>query len=204
MPDDPGRQGREKVGKAVMVKQIPNLLTCLRIIGGFSLFFIAPMGTLFFAVYTLCAFTDALDGFLARKLNATSELGSKLDTVSDVTLYGVAFVRLVPMLWPMLPMGIWYGAMAVVAARILIYIYAAFKFRRFAPLHTYLNKLCSAMIFLAPYILLWLGKEGMTVYCWVLLAEAVAATVDELVIHVTKKTYTTDVHTLLEARKKEE
>lgn len=204
MPDDPGRQGREKVGKAVMVKQIPNLLTCLRIIGGFSLFFIAPMGTLFFAVYTLCAFTDALDGFLARKLNATSELGSKLDTVSDVTLYGVAFVRLVPMLWPMLPMGIWYGAMAVVAARILIYIYAAFKFRRFAPLHTYLNKLCSAMIFLAPYILLWLGKEGMTVYCWVLLAEAVVATVDELVIHVTKKTYTTDVHTLLEARKKEE
>lgn len=204
MPDNPGRHGREKVGKAVMVKQIPNLLTCLRILGGFSLFFIAPMGTTFFVVYTLCAFTDALDGFLARKLDATSELGSKLDTISDVTLYGVAFVRLVPMLWPMLPMGIWYGAMAVVAARVLIYIYAGFKFRRFAPLHTYLNKICSAMIFLAPYVLLLLGEGVMRAYCWILLAEAVAATVDELVIHVTRRTYTTDVHTLLEARKKEE
>ena len=66
-------------------KYIPNLVTITRIIScicGATLF---TLGNIPLAIssYVYGAVSDAFDGFLARKLNAVSETGKKLDAVSD-------------------------------------------------------------------------------------------------------------------------
>ena len=73
------------MSKDKIIKQIPNILTISRIVGSILLAFIAPV--LGIGLTTACvaalALTDLFDGFLARKLKATSELGGKLDAISD-------------------------------------------------------------------------------------------------------------------------
>lgn len=75
----------EKTFKEKMKKRIPNLLTKSRVIAPFL---IAPASI--FGNFTIAAIiaglfglTDAFDGHLARKWNATSEYGRLLDTISD-------------------------------------------------------------------------------------------------------------------------
>ena len=78
---------------------IPNLLTLLRI------FLIPVLVILYYwatnnrelliaGVFLLAAVTDWLDGFLARKLNATSALGAFLDPVADKLIVSTALVLL--------------------------------------------------------------------------------------------------------------
>ena len=66
-------------------KQIPNLFTASRL---FAPFFIIPSALLgnlpLTAIFvTSFALTDAADGYFARKYNATSEFGRKLDALTD-------------------------------------------------------------------------------------------------------------------------
>lgn len=72
------------------MKQLPNALSCLRIAMSLTLPFITGRPFLFAAVYILCGVTDALDGYLARRLNAQSALGARLDTIGDSAFFGAA------------------------------------------------------------------------------------------------------------------
>lgn len=65
--------------------QIPNILTRSRILAPFILVPCALIGNFALATVlaTLLGLTDFLDGFLARKWNATSNYGQKLDAISD-------------------------------------------------------------------------------------------------------------------------
>lgn len=67
------------------MKHIPNILTSLRIISvPFIVYlFIANHIWITILLIILMAVTDLLDGFIARKFNAVSELGAKLDAVCD-------------------------------------------------------------------------------------------------------------------------
>ena len=83
-----------------MKKKIPNLLTVFRI------FLIPVLVVVYFwsskyraelvtGVFVLAAITDWLDGYLARKMNATSKLGAFLDPVADKLIVSSALVLLV-------------------------------------------------------------------------------------------------------------
>jgi cardiolipin synthase len=48
-----------------------------------------------FVLFTLLAFTDYLDGYLARKLNQQSELGALLDPIADKVLVAALILTLV-------------------------------------------------------------------------------------------------------------
>ena len=79
---------------------IPNLLTLFRIglipvLVVFYFWKIEIRAELVTAVFVLAALTDWLDGFLARKLNATSALGAFLDPVADKLIVSSALVLLV-------------------------------------------------------------------------------------------------------------
>lgn len=78
---------------------IPNQLTLLRIllIPVFVLVFYLPYewnNLVACIIFTLAAITDALDGYLARKLNQISSLGAFLDPVADKLMVAVALVLL--------------------------------------------------------------------------------------------------------------
>ena len=94
------RVNMDKLRMKVPRMNIPNLLTWLRIfiIPFFVLIFYMPFQWHFFVsalLFAIAAFTDWLDGYLARKLKQVSPLGEFLDPVADKLIVAVALVLLV-------------------------------------------------------------------------------------------------------------
>ncbi len=79
---------------------IPNLLTSFRIllIPVFVTVFYLPVAwanQVASIIFIIAAITDWFDGYLARRLNQTSEFGAFLDPVADKLMVAVALVLLV-------------------------------------------------------------------------------------------------------------
>lgn len=76
--------------KGRRVRQIPNILTFMRILAPF---FIIPVAVIknvkLIAIFVVFfSLTDAIDGFIARRFNFVSELGKDLDAVCDKVFAG--------------------------------------------------------------------------------------------------------------------
>lgn len=71
-----------------MKKYVPNMLTFLRIIFTPFVIFLGLTNhyIALIVVAAIIAFTDAVDGFLARRWHVVSELGAKLDAIADKML----------------------------------------------------------------------------------------------------------------------
>lgn len=173
-----------------MKHRLANYITCIRIIGTVGLLWLEPQSPVFFMVYTLTGLTDVLDGYIARKTNTTSALGAKLDSIADLLFYAVMLGKLLPILWVRLPVGIWYAIGAILCVRLLGYVVAAVKYRQFASLHTYLNKLAGLAVFAVPYILLLPVAVPL---CWGVCAIAGMAAIEELLIHMRNSTYRANI-----------
>ena len=89
------------------MKYIPNVLSFSRIILSIVLFYLNPEKLPFILIYIICGITDVLDGFIARKINATSEFGAKLDSVADVIIISVILFKFIPILKLNFYMMIW-------------------------------------------------------------------------------------------------
>ena len=68
-----------------MKRQIANIITGCRIFGSTLLLFFPAFSLSFYITYTLCGFSDMIDGTIARKTNSTYKFGSQLDTIADLT-----------------------------------------------------------------------------------------------------------------------
>jgi len=103
---------------------IPNILTLTRIavIPVFVLVFFLPFDLarpISAAIFAVAAFTDWLDGYLARKLNQTSRFGAFLDPVADKLMVAVALILLVNSehsLWLALPAIVIIGREIAISA----------------------------------------------------------------------------------------
>ncbi len=80
-----------------MVKEkifnVPNALSFYRIlVFPLVLYFLISGQERIFAIF-LCInlFTDALDGFIARKFNLSTKFGARLDSIADIGTYILAF-----------------------------------------------------------------------------------------------------------------
>lgn len=109
--------------------------------------FFALPSTGFYVVYTFGGLTDAVDGTVARKLKLESEFGAKLDSVADLLFYAVMLLKLLPHLIRLLPAWLWWSVGAVLAIRAAAYVSAFCRYKRFASLHTWLNKATGACAF---------------------------------------------------------
>ncbi len=165
---------------------IPNVITALRIVGAAGLFFTEVMSVAFYVIYSLCGLTDVLDGFIARLTKTTSDLGAKLDSVADLLFYSAMLIKLLPFLWINLPQWIWVLVGVILVVRIASYLVAAIKYRKFASLHTYLNKLTGAVLFAVPY---FMGFKAFFGVCLTVCIVAGAASAEELFLHLSSKEY---------------
>ncbi len=165
---------------------IPNIITSVRILGTFSLFFIKPFSLAFFVIYTLSGISDIMDGFAARKLGAESELGTKLDSIADLFFYAVMLIKIFPTLFDILPRAIWIAVGCIILIRLCSYTVAAVKYHRFSSLHTYLNKLTGIIIFIVPYFVKLPCGPAL---CIAVCAVAALAAIEELIIHIKSKEY---------------
>ena len=145
--------------KTRCLRALPNALSLLRLTGAATLAFL-PVGAGFWAVYLLCGLSDMLDGALARRLKAESELGSKLDSLGDLAFVIVCAVRLLPGL----ELAAWAWAWIGIIAAVKLLCFAAAK----EIPHTKLNKLTGACLFaLLPVVSLWEHDYTVAFLCTV-------------------------------------
>jgi len=139
---------------------LPNLLSCFRLLLVPTLLVLAWSGCSQFFVGCLMAslLTDCVDGFLARRFNAASELGAKLDSWADFATYLV------------LPVCGWWlrpDVLRTEALSLLIVIcfylaavgFGFLKYRRLTSYHTWSSR---AVAVLASIVVLtfFLGGPG--------------------------------------------
>ena len=148
------------------VVTIPNLLTCLRmaLIPVFaSLLFYGYSGWALF-VFLVAGISDGVDGFVARRFNQESELGTIIDPIADKLLMTGAFIVLAlpNVLHPtrFLPVPFWVIA-AVIGRDVLIVTVAGainvmtgfhgFKPSWLGKLSTFVQVVAVALILLAAF-----------------------------------------------------
>lgn len=168
---------------------LPNCITALRIMGTLLLLFTVPLSVIFFVVYVLCGVSDVLDGWIARATNNSTEFGAKLDSIADLLFYLVMLIKLLPVLWRLFPSWIWYMVGGVLLLRLASYITAAVKFKRFASVHTRLNKLTGAAVFLIPFFIM---LPCAVLYCSGVCILAGIASAQELLLHICRDEYRTN------------
>ena len=141
-----------------MAMNIPNSLSLFRIIAAPFLLLSGwlEMPTLFFVLFGLMLLSDVLDGFIARMLDQTSEVGARLDSYGDILTY-LSTPLAAWWLWPELLKSEIYYIIAVIIIYILPAFFALAKFGKLASYHTWITKI-SAVLMSAGVVML-LGFE---------------------------------------------
>ena len=182
------------------MKHLPNLITLSRILSSLALLPIHAYSQAFFVIYTYCGISDILDGALARMLHCNDESGARLDSIADVLFYTVTAFKIMPALCRKLTTLIWCVIAAAALLRIISYATAAIKYRRFASLHTYMNKLTGFLVFTVPYIIFLPFARP---FCLIISVVAVIAAAEELIIHIRTHQYCADRKTLFMTEEKD-
>ena len=134
-----------------MKKHIANIITGSRIVFSLPLLFIPLSSALFYILYLFCGLTDMIDGTIARKTDAVSNFGARLDTASDFVFMAVCVVKLLPFINLSTWLWIWIAVIAIIK---VINIVLGFVLRKkLVALHTVLNKTTGLLLFLLPLTL---------------------------------------------------
>jgi cardiolipin synthase len=157
---------------------LPNLLCVLRmlLVVPVALWILDGRHPAVMALFAIAAFTDALDGFLAKRFNWTSELGKHLDPLADKVLLVTVFVCLsitgdVPWLLT-----------AHVLLRDLVIVFGAIVFRAlFGPLNG--NPTVASKFNTLTQIVFCLAVVSTSAYHWP--ADAVVTALGALVVVTT-------------------
>ena len=150
---------------ARVLPNLPNLICVLRIllIYPVALWILQGRYAEVMGLFALAAFTDALDGFLAKRFGWTSELGKVLDPTADKLLLVTVFVCL-----SVVGLVPWWLT-ALVILRDLVILFGALTFiRLFGPLRgsptavSKFNTLCQIVFCLAVVATAAGGWPGAT------------------------------------------
>jgi CDP-diacylglycerol--glycerol-3-phosphate 3-phosphatidyltransferase len=137
------------------IYSIPNILSLLRlglvpVLVGLAL---AGLGDVFLFILVISLMSDVLDGYLARKLNQTSELGAKLDSWGDVLTYASMILGLY-LIWPVIfaeQAAYLFAAMMSFTVPVVL---ALRKFGAYPSYHTWGAKAAAVLIAPAYYVLI--------------------------------------------------
>jgi cardiolipin synthase len=105
---------------------LPNFLTLVRIVA-IPFFLVLLASQLYFdalLVFILGGVTDALDGFIARRMNQKTSLGAILDPVADKLLLMSSFI----MLGMMGSIPLWLMVLVVSRDTVILFGYVAISF----------------------------------------------------------------------------
>ena len=192
-------------------KHLPNIVSCIRIAGTFSLPFLmweswetqitipfinktfSDVPIVWVLAYLILLSTDKLDGTLARRLKAESELGATLDVVGDIlvlvmgaTLCFVRFVRDNLEVWQF---WLYVGMMIVaVLGRVFVFILSRNYHGKGNMLHSYFQKAFT----IACYISIFFWAFLRTIPEWSiysLMVICIYATIDESIYCVRTAKY---------------
>lgn len=139
-------------------RQLPNRLSMSRLLLVPVLLTTAwfRKADLFLLLFAVSLFTDFLDGFLARRLQAQSEWGARLDSWADACSW-ICFTCCAMWLWPQKfeAMQLWIGTALI--CFLIPGLYGLVKYHRLPGFHTYSAKL--AMAGMGVAVLLYFGWD---------------------------------------------
>ncbi len=159
-----------------------NVITLIRIGLAISLLFIRKYSPLFLILYSICGFTDILDGYIARKTKTESNFGARLDTIADLLFFIVMFIIMFDIFFKDIVCIIFI--VIILLIRILSIIIVLKKYNKFAILHTYTNKITGLLLFFIPYFI-YLNNANIIVY--IIGVIALISSIEELTINIKSK-----------------
>ena len=134
-----------------MKKQIANIITISRIIGGIGLLLCPAFSVGFYVIYIFFGITDMADGTVARKTKSVGELGARLDTVADGVFAAVCFVKILPFM--QFPARLWTWIAVIAIIKIGSLVWGLIYSKKPVSIHTVLNKVTGFLLFLFPLTL---------------------------------------------------
>ncbi|WP_461519493.1 CDP-alcohol phosphatidyltransferase family protein [Porticoccus sp.] len=166
-----------------LVLNLPNVISATRVALMPVLMLLALQHNVvaFLSVLALSLLSDGVDGFLARRLGQVTELGTRLDSLADLSTYAAMLVGL-KVLWPeVFEQEAGYLVMAFSAWLVPLLVCLA-RFHRFPSYHTHSAKL--AAILLAPAYFMavmfdnaMLFRGVLLFYLWVTLEQVVITSI---------------------------
>lgn len=153
----------------------PNLLSATRIALMPGVLAAALLGSRawFIALLVASLATDALDGFLARRWDAFSEFGRKLDSAADylTLLTGIAGIAL---LWPEIMRRELPWVLAGLAAFFAVIVFGLVRLGRAPCYHTWASKLgaVACALSIVPLLAEWSARPFHVAIVWLILAGA--------------------------------
>lgn len=159
-----------------MKRHIPNIITALRIALCVPMLLAEAMSPLFVACYLLAGLSDMIDGAIARRLDATSDFGSRLDSIADFVFVVAAFAKLFPLL--NFPRWIWLTIIMITVMKIASIIILKLKKVKDVPLHTKANKITGFVLFVGMIFIETTYFQHIVV---AIIAVAMLSAVDEMI-----------------------
>lgn len=126
--------------------------------------------------------SDVFDGYIARKTNTTSKLGEKLDSLADLILVVVLIMVLFPIINLTKQIIVWVVIIGMV--RVVSIVVVFIKYKKFAILHTYGNKITGLLLFAFP---LSFDFSKSDVFIYIICVAASFSAIEELLIHLRSK-----------------
>ena len=133
---------------------IANVFTCSRFVFAPLLLWLAWQGYKngFLILLAITFLTDILDGFAARLLNQTSELGARLDTLADLVIYTTLAIA-VWWLWPVIVSRELTYVLLTIVSYISPIVMGFMKFHALTTYHTWLVKMAVVLLGVSFFIL---------------------------------------------------
>ncbi len=135
------------------MKQLPNIITLLRIAGSLGLLLCDVTGVVFWIIYALCGISDIVDGWLARKLKCVTKTGALLDSLADICFVACCAWMLLPILG--LPQWLWLWAVVIVVIKVVNQLSALLMNGHCCFPHTLANKATGFLLFIAVPMTFW-------------------------------------------------
>ena len=135
------------------MKQLPNIISSLRIAGSLGLLHCDVTGVVFWIIYGLCGISDIADGWLARKLKCVTKMGAMLDSLADICFVACCAWKLLPILE--LPQWLWLLAGVIVVIKIVNQLSALVMYGHCCFPHTLANKWAGFLLFIAVPMTFW-------------------------------------------------
>ena len=129
------------------MKNLPNILSSLRIAGAVALLLSDVSSILFGVLYIVCGISDIADGWLARRLKCVTRTGALLDSLADICFVACCAWKLLPILE--LPQWLWLWAGVIVAIKVVNQLLSLAMYKRFCFPHTLANKATGFLLFIA-------------------------------------------------------
>ena len=161
---------------------IANIITISRIILSLILPFTINNNIVFYIIYSICGLTDILDGYIARKTKTQSDFGAKLDTIADLIFAIIIAIIIFPIIVknPIYIVLIICIFIIKISSIIINYI----KYKEFAILHTYGNKITGLTIFITMY---FIYSKYLNICIYIVCFIAIISSIEELIINIKSK-----------------